>query len=61
MIIRKELAAKIVDTLRSLGYHAIADELQFGLEGLDDADGHRCQLCTKLCGGDRNHRCENFG
>ncbi len=60
MIIREDLAAKIIEVLCALDKNDLADELQFGLEGLDDGDKHRCQLCTQLCGGDIKHRCENL-
>lgn len=35
----------------------LADMLQFGLDGADDHDGHRCRMCDTLVGGDRTHRC----
>lgn len=40
-----------IDELRHLGRHDEADLVQFGEEG------HRCRVCDRLAGGNREHRC----
>jgi hypothetical protein len=35
----------------------LAAAAQFGVEGTDPNDGHRCKICDELHGGDANHRC----
>lgn len=47
----------LIDKLRAAGRDEEADEQQFGVEGKDEYDGHRCRVCGKLAGGDRKHRC----
>ena len=43
----------LIDNLRYSERHEEADEIQFGGAG----DGHRCNVCGQLAGGDRTHRC----
>ena len=38
----------------------LADTLQFGVDGEDEHDGHRCRMCDKPAGGDRTHRCWEY-
>jgi len=55
----------IIDDLRRLGggpkninhLNALADMLQYGRDGIDESDSHRCRFCEKLQGGDSSHRC----
>jgi hypothetical protein len=47
----------VIDALRAEGKDEEADKLQFGEEGKDEYDGHRCRVCGRLAGGDRRHRC----
>ena len=47
----------LIDLLRQRGDGALADMVQFGVEGFDRWDGHRCRICDQLAGGDASHRC----
>ena len=60
----EELVTKVIDQLRymSMLYNwdypdTLASEIQFGHEGVDEHDGHRCRICDKLVGGDVEHKC----
>lgn len=53
----KKFLGDVIDRLRERGNDEIADKLQFGEEGRDEFDGHRCRLCGKCAGGDASHRC----
>jgi hypothetical protein len=35
----------------------LAAAVQFGIEGSDPNDGHRCNIFDQLHGGNSNHRC----
>jgi hypothetical protein len=47
----------LIDLLRQRGDAALADIVQFGVEGLGRWDGHRCRICDQLAGRDPSHRC----
>lgn len=53
----KKFLGDVIDRLRNNDEDDIADKLQFGEEGKDEFDGHRCRLCHNIAGGDASHRC----
>ena len=55
--VSKETLQEAVDRLRAIYLDSIANLIQFGKEGRDEGDGHRCNFCEKLAGGDSKHRC----
>ena len=65
MNISKQTLQDVIGVLRELGggssqlnqYNDLANLLQFGLEGRDELDGHRCSFCEQLVGGDQKHQC----
>jgi len=46
----------VIDKLRQEKLDVLADMLQFGIEGYDIGDGHRCNICEQLSAGIA-HRC----
>jgi len=64
MKLTDETIQTVIDVLRATGSPSgqstnddLADMLQFGIEGRDESDGHRCCFCEKLVGGDTSHKC----
>jgi hypothetical protein len=47
----------LVRAHRSITMQVVADRIQFGQDGVNEFDGHRCRFCEQLVGGDRTHRC----
>jgi hypothetical protein len=47
---------EVIDELRNAKMNDLADTLQFGIDGRDDGDGHRCQICDELSVG-QAHKC----
>jgi hypothetical protein len=65
IIVEKEILCAVIDVLLKrrtdaddlVTRQALAAAIQFGVEGKDEHDGHRCRICDQLHGGDSNHRC----
>lgn len=65
LVVDVKTLQEVISALREIGggssYQSqendLANILQFGLEGRDGGDGHRCIFCALLCGGDQSHKC----
>ncbi len=57
VIVPMSVLGQSIEVLRLRGHDTLADDIQFGREGIDEGDGSRCQLCGTLQGGDRRHKC----